>query len=204
MDPTNRESDGSSTQESGRAIFHVKANLLDAQGIQRVLTRIGHEILERHRELKGIALVGIRSRGEIVAKRLARILSDVGGLPVPVGALDITLYRDDLSMIDANPVVHATEIPFDVQGLKIVIVDDVLFTGRTVRAAMDALADLGRPESIELMVLVDRGHRELPIKPDYVGKNVPTSKRELVQVRLSETDGVDEVVLENRQPEMPT
>ncbi len=201
MDPMDREKEGSSTQERGRAVFHVKAHLLDAQGIQRALTRIGHEILERHRRLDGIALVGIRSRGEIVAQRLARILSDVGGLPVPVGALDITLYRDDLSLISASPVVHATEMPFDVNSSKIVIVDDVLFTGRTVRAAMDALADLGRPKSIELVVLVDRGHRELPIKADYVGKNVPTSKKELVQVRLSEIDGTDEVVLEDRRPE---
>lgn len=179
-----------------KAQARVKAHLLDAQGIQRILTRIGHEILERHRQLEGVALVGIRSRGEIVAQRLARILNEIGTTAVPVGALDITLYRDDLSLISASPVVHATEIPFDIQGRKVIIVDDVLFTGRTVRAAMDALADLGRPESIELAVLVDRGHRELPIRADYVGKNVPTSKKELVQVRLSEADGADEVVIE--------
>ncbi|MBI3615699.1 MAG: bifunctional pyr operon transcriptional regulator/uracil phosphoribosyltransferase PyrR [Candidatus Omnitrophica bacterium] len=178
----------------------LKAHLLDEQGIQKALTRIGHEILERHRQTQGIALIGIRSRGEMVAQRLARILNELGGTQVPVGALDITLYRDDLSLISASPVVHATDIPFDVQGRKIVIVDDVLFTGRTVRAALDALADLGRPESIELAVLVDRGHRELPIKADYVGKNVPTAQSELVQVRLKEVDGADEVVIESRRP----
>ncbi len=175
---------------------HVKAHLLDEQGIRRALTRMAHEILERHRVLERIALVGIRSRGEWIAKRLSTLLSEIDGTLVPVGALDITLYRDDLSLVAANPIVHSTEIPFDVTGRKIIFVDDVLFTGRTIRAAMDALTDLGRPQSIELAVLVDRGHRELPIKADYVGKNVPTSKGDLVQVRLTESDGVDEVVVE--------
>ncbi|MBI3333122.1 MAG: bifunctional pyr operon transcriptional regulator/uracil phosphoribosyltransferase PyrR [Candidatus Omnitrophica bacterium] len=174
----------------------MKGHLLDTGEIQRVLTRIGHEILERHRSAQRLALVGIRSRGEVVAQRLARILEEISGSTVPVGALDITLYRDDLSLISASPILRATEIPFDVNGQRIVVVDDVLFTGRTVRAALDALADLGRPESVELAVLIDRGHRELPIKADYVGKNVPTSKKELIQVRLTETDGTDEVVIE--------
>lgn len=174
----------------------VKARVMDAEGIRRALTRMAHEILERNPDGPNVALVGIRSRGEILAQRLAKSLGEIDENPVPVGALDITLYRDDLSRIAPNPVVHATEISFDVTDRKVIIVDDVLFTGRTVRAAMDALADLGRPESITLAVLVDRGHRELPIKADYVGKNIPTSKKELVQVRLVERDGVDEVVVE--------
>jgi len=175
----------------------VKARVMDAQGIRRALTRMAHEISERNPDGPNVALVGIRSRGEILAQRLAKSLGEIMEEgQVPVGALDITLYRDDLSRIAPNPVVHATEISFDVTDRKVIIVDDVLFTGRTVRAAMDALADLGRPEAITLAVLVDRGHRELPIRADYVGKNIPTSKKELVQVRLVEMDGVDEVVVE--------
>lgn len=160
------------------------------------MARMAHEILERHRDPERIVLVGIRSRGETLAQRLAKLLNEIEGAEVPVGALDITLYRDDLSLIAPSPVVHSTEIPFDISDRKAIIVDDVLFTGRTVRAALDAIADLGRPSVVELAVLVDRGHRELPIKADYVGKNIPTSKKELVQVRLKEIDGVDEVVIE--------
>lgn len=178
----------------------VKAQVLDSEGIRKVLVRIAHEIAERQPADAALALVGIRSRGELLAWRLARLLAEFTQVTVPVGALDITLYRDDLSLLSSNPVVHATEIPFDVTGRRLVIVDDVLFTGRTVRAAMDALADLGRPQTLELAVLVDRGHRELPIKADYVGKNMPTAREELVQVRLSESDGIDEVVIEERQP----
>ena len=178
----------------------VKAQVLDSEGIRKVLVRIAHEIAERQPADAALALVGIRSRGELLARRLARLLAEFTGVMVPVGALDITLYRDDLSLLSSNPVVHATEIPFDVTGRRLVIVDDVLFTGRTVRAAMDALADLGRPQTLELAVLVDRGHRELPIKADYVGKNLPTAREELVQVRLSESDGADEVVIEEKQP----
>lgn len=174
----------------------VKVHILDEEGIRRALARMAHEILERHPLPEKLAVVGIRSRGEILAQRLAKLIHQIEGLPVPVGALDITLYRDDLSLLYTNPVVRATEIPFDVSEKAVVVVDDVLFTGRTIRAAMDALMDLGRPTLIELAVLVDRGHRELPVKADYVGKNIPTSKRELVQVRLGETDGVDEVVIE--------
>ncbi len=183
-----------------KAQGRVKAHILDAQSIQRALARMTHEILERHPGVEAVALVGIRSRGEILAQRLAKLLTEIDGTSVPVGALDITLYRDDLSLQTPNPVVHATEIAFDVTGKKVIIVDDVLFTGRTVRAAMDALADLGRPESIELAVLVDRGHRELPIRADYVGKNIPTSRSELVQVRLAEVDGTDEVAVEEAAP----
>ncbi len=178
----------------------VKAQVLDGEGIRKVLVRIAHEIAERQPADAALALVGIRSRGELLARRLARLLEEFTRVMVPVGALDITLYRDDLGLLSSNPVVHATEIPFDVTGRRLVIVDDVLFTGRTVRAAMDALADLGRPQTLELAVLVDRGHRELPIKADYVGKNMPTAREELVQVRLSESDGIDEVVIEEKQP----
>ena len=174
----------------------VKTHLLDSQAIARAIVRIAHEILERHPDPTLLALVGIRSRGELLAQRLAAHLKKIDGTHAPVGALDITLYRDDLSLLAPNPVVHATDIPFDVSDRQVIIVDDVLFTGRTVRAAMDALMDLGRPVSIELAVLVDRGHRQLPIKADYVGKNVPTSRKESVQVRLSEADGADEVVIE--------
>ena len=180
----------------GGAVSFLKARILDEQGIERALTRMAHEILERHRDLKALALVGIRSRGEILAQRLVKLLKKLDPTDVPVGALDITLYRDDLSLVASNPIVHATEISFDVTGRTILIVDDVLFTGRTVRAGLDAVADLGRPKSIELGVLVDRGHRELPIKADYVGKNIPTSQKDLVQVRLVESDGADEVVIE--------
>ena len=174
----------------------MKAQVLDAEGIRKVFVRIAHEIVEKGRQTNQLCLVGIRSRGDHLAQRLAGLLQEISGKPVPVGVLDITLYRDDLSLQSPGPVVHSTEIPFDVTGRRVIVVDDVLFTGRTVRAAMDALTDLGRPESVELAVLVDRGHRELPIKADYVGKNLPTSKEELVQVRLQETDGVDEVVIE--------
>lgn len=174
----------------------VKAHVLDAEGVRRALTRMAHEMLERHPGGAELALVGIRSRGEMLARRLARLIKEIEQVAVPVGALDITLYRDDLSMKSANTVVQSTEIEFDITGKRVIIVDDVLFTGRTVRAAMDALADLGRPEQIELAVLIDRGHRELPIKADYVGKNIPTPRKELVQVRLSEMDRIDEVVIE--------
>ena len=176
----------------------TKVNVLDAEGIRKALTRIAHELLEKHQKPGQICLVGIRSRGELLARRLAGLLLEISGVAVPVGALDITLYRDDLGNGSSALVVRATEIPFDVTGRKVVVVDDVLYTGRTVRAAMDALVDLGRPESVELVALVDRGHRELPIRPDYVGKNLPTSKEQSVQVRLSEADGVDEVVIEEK------
>jgi pyrimidine operon attenuation protein/uracil phosphoribosyltransferase len=178
----------------------VKSVILDAEGIRRAFIRIAHEILEKHRAVEQIALVGIRSRGEFLAQRLAANLKELTGKPVLVGALDITLYRDDLSMLDANPIIRATEIPFDVTGKKVIIVDDVLFTGRTVRAAMDALIDLGRPETIELAVLIDRGHRELPVRADYIGKNVPTARQELVQVRLTEMDKAEEVTLGDPAP----
>lgn len=177
----------------------VKAKILDAEAMQRSLVRIAHEIVERHKQVDGLAIVGIRTRGAVLAERLARFVGEVAGHPVPVGILDITLYRDDLTTIAQQPVVRKTELPFKLDGRKIVLVDDVLFTGRTIRCAMDALIDFGRPQSMQLAVLIDRGHRELPIRADYVGKNVPTSLGELVQVRVQEIDGVDEVVLEERE-----
>jgi pyrimidine operon attenuation protein/uracil phosphoribosyltransferase len=161
----------------------------------RTLTRIAHEILERNRGVEEIALVGIRTRGVPIARRLAQAIKEINGHEVPTGALDITLYRDDLMRhaVGPQPVVRRTEIPFSIDGKRILLVDDVLYTGRTIRAALDALIDFGRPQSIQLVVLVDRGHRELPIKADYVGKNLPTAASESVQVHLTEIDGRDEV-----------
>jgi pyrimidine operon attenuation protein/uracil phosphoribosyltransferase len=171
---------------------------MDADRIGRTLARIAHEILERNKGVGELALVGVRSRGVPLAKRLARQIKEITGDEVPTGALDITLYRDDLmkNAVGPQPVVRRTEIPFSIDGRKILLVDDVLYTGRTTRAALDALIDFGRPKAIQLIVLVDRGHRELPIKADYVGKNLPTALDESVQVRLQEFDGRDEVVLE--------
>ncbi|MCA1559242.1 MAG: bifunctional pyr operon transcriptional regulator/uracil phosphoribosyltransferase PyrR [Acidobacteria bacterium] len=171
---------------------------MDADRMSRALTRIGHEILERNRGAAELALVGIRTRGVPIARRLARILHEINGDHVPTGALDITLYRDDLmrNPVGPQPVVRRTEIPFSIDNRRILLVDDVLYTGRTTRAALDALIDFGRPRAIQLVVLVDRGHRELPIKADYVGKNLPTSSRQSIQVRLQEIDGVDEVLIE--------
>ena len=170
--------------------------ILDAAAIDRSLTRIAHEIIERNKSLDGLSLVGIRTRGVPMAQRLAGKLGEIHSTEPPTGLLDINLYRDDLSLVaTAHPVLKKTEIPFEVDGSKIVLVDDVLFTGRTIRAALDALMDLGRPDWIQLAVLVDRGHREVPIRADYVGKNVPTSHDEQVEVHLKETDDKDEVML---------
>lgn len=172
-----------------------KAQILDENGIRRSLTRIAHEIVEKNKGIEGIILVGIRRRGVPLAERLAAIIEQTEGVRPPVGKLDITLYRDDLTVLSDQPILHSTDIPEHVDRKKIVLVDDVLFTGRTVRAAMDALIDLGRPTAIQLAVLIDRGHRELPIRADYIGKNVPTSKREEVLVKLAEVDGEDGVVI---------
>jgi pyrimidine operon attenuation protein/uracil phosphoribosyltransferase len=176
--------------------FHEKSRVMDAEAIRRALTRIAHEIVERHKGTDQLALIGIRTRGALLAQRLAREIETIDRHPVQVGVLDITLYRDDLSRIAPNPVVRATEIPFDVTDLQLVLVDDVLFTGRTIRAALNALNDLGRPKTIQLAVLIDRGHRELPIRADYVGKNIPTHAKEHVEVRLNELDEQEEVILE--------
>lgn len=170
--------------------------IMTAEEIRRATTRISHEIVEKQAGTAGLALVGIQRRGVPLARRIADAIAEHEGVRVPVGALDITFYRDDLSLVAQQPVVKGTDLPFDLNGSTVVLVDDVLYTGRTIRAAMDALVDFGRPQAIRLAVLVDRGHRELPIRPDFVGKNLPTAADELVHVRLTETDGVDEVVLE--------
>jgi pyrimidine operon attenuation protein/uracil phosphoribosyltransferase len=172
--------------------------VMDAERVGRSLARIAHEILERHAApltIDELALVGIRTRGVPIAKRLAQIILDLSGREIPTGALDITLYRDDLMRhaVGPQPVIRRTEVPFSIDDKRILLVDDVLYTGRTIRAALDALIDFGRPRSIQLVVLVDRGHRELPIKADYVGKNLPTSLSQSVQVHLREVDGRDEV-----------
>lgn len=174
------------------------AVVMDADRMSRTLTRIAHEILERNRGLDELALVGIRRRGVPLAKRIAHAIRDINGHEVPTGALDITLYRDDLMRhaVGSQPVIRRTEIPFSIDDKRILLVDDVLYTGRTIRAALDALIEFGRPKSIQLIVLVDRGHRELPIKADYVGKNLPTSSTQSVQVHLMEIDGRDEVEIE--------
>ena len=157
--------------------------------------RISHEIIERNKGVEDVILVGIRSRGVPMAERLAAAIEKIENVKVPVGMLDITLYRDDLSTLDYNPVVHGTEIDQDMSGKTVILVDDVLYTGRTIRAALDAIIDMGRPKAVQLAVLIDRGHRELPIRADFAGKNVPTSKKEVVNVQLVEQDGVDEVAI---------
>ncbi|KJS75308.1 MAG: bifunctional pyrimidine regulatory protein PyrR uracil phosphoribosyltransferase [Desulfotomaculum sp. BICA1-6] len=168
---------------------------MDSDGIRRVITRIAHEIIERNKGTGDLVLIGIRRRGVPLARRLADKIKEIEGSLVPVGVLDITLYRDDLTTMGHQPIVRQTEVTFSIDGKRVVLVDDVLFTGRTIRAALDAIIDLGRPRYIQLAALVDRGHRELPIRADYVGKNVPTSRREEVAVRLTETDEIDEVVI---------
>lgn len=175
--------------------FEPRARLLEAGDVRRAVTRIAHEILERNKGAADVALVGIAARGDDLARRLAQEIRRIEGADVPVGVLDITFYRDDIGLRAEAPEVHETRIPFDVTGWTVVLVDDVLFTGRTVRAALDALVDFGRPRSVQLAVLVDRGHRELPVRADYVGKNVPTRSDELVRVLLDEVDGIDAVEL---------
>ena len=172
-----------------------KALVLDEQAIGRALTRIAHQIIEKNKGIEDCVLVGIRTRGIYIAKRLALIIAQIEGSPIQVGELDITLYRDDLTKKTESqePLVKGSDIPFDISDKKVVLVDDVLYTGRTVRAGLDALMDLGRPASIQLAVLVDRGHRELPIRADYVGKNIPTSSNEKIVVELLEVDKVDQV-----------
>ena len=180
---------------TSRPRLREKAQVLDDAALDRALTRIAHEILERNGGAKDLAFVGLRTRGITIAQRLKDKIATIDGAQLPVGTLDITLYRDDLDMRGA-PVVRGTDIPFSIKGKTVVLVDDVLYTGRTIRAALDALIDLGRPGSIQLAILIDRGHRELPIRPDFIGKNLPTSRRESVAVRLKEHDGEDRVVIE--------
>jgi pyrimidine operon attenuation protein / uracil phosphoribosyltransferase len=172
-----------------------KTKILDKDSMAKTLERLAHEIIEKNKPIEEIAIVGIKNRGAYLGERLADKIEKLSGKRPPVGALDITLYRDDLTQVSEQPIVHATEIDFGIDGKNVILVDDVLYTGRTIRCALDALIDFGRPSKIQLAVLVDRGHRELPIRADYVGKNVPTSTKEVVEVRLAETDDKDEVVL---------
>ena len=172
-----------------------KNRIMDKDSLNRSLTRIAHEIIEKNKGIEDLLLFGIRRRGIPMAERIAEKIEKIEGKKVPVGILDITLYRDDLTTLADQPVVGKTEVPCSLQGKTIVLVDDVLYTGRTVRAALDAIIDIGRPKSIQLAVLIDRGHRELPIRADYVGKNIPTSKREQILVRMVEIDEIDEVMI---------
>jgi len=182
---TERKFKGMNTQE--------KIVVMGENEIKRTLVRIAHEIVEKNKGVNNLALIGIRTRGVFLAKRCAQEIFKIEKKEIPVGTLDITLYRDDLSIVARQPLVLNTEIPFDVSQKKIVLVDDVLYTGRTIRAAMDAMVDLGRPQVIQLAVLIDRGHREFPIRADFIGKNIPTSKKEIVKVKLREVDGEDKV-----------
>lgn len=182
----------------GGDILKIKAQLLDDKGIDRALKRIAHEIIEKNNGADKVVLVGIKTRGVPLAKRVAALIKEFEEIDVPVGLLDITLYRDDLTQQYEDPNLNNTKVDFSINNKVVVLVDDVLYTGRTVRAAMDAIVDIGRPNAIQLAVLIDRGHRELPIRADFVGKNVPTSKGEVVSVKLSETDGEDKVVIGER------
>ena len=174
----------------------VKKNvIMDADAMRRAIVRIAHEIIERNKGVDNVVLVGIRTRGVPIAERLAAAIKEIEKVELPVGMLDITLYRDDLSTLAYNPVCHGTEIDFDVDGKTVILVDDVLYTGRTIRCALDAILDMGRPKAIQLAVLIDRGHRELPIRADFAGKNVPTSHKEAIEVYLAEQDSVDEVAI---------
>lgn len=172
-----------------------KAVIMDSVGMRRALTRIAHEIIEKNKGVENVALIGIRRRGVPLAERLAEKIAEIEGKEVPIGVLDITLYRDDLTTISTQPVIHRTEISFPVKDKVLILVDDVLYTGRTIRAALDAIMDLGRPQAIQLAVLIDRGHRELPVRADYIGKNVPTSKKEIISVKLTEFDEKEKVVI---------
>lgn len=172
-----------------------KNRIMDQDGIRRAISRVSHEIVEKNKGTSDLVLIGIRTRGVPLAERIQKRIWEFEKEQLPLGLLDITLYRDDLSTIDVQPVLHETKVPFSIEGKTVILIDDVLFTGRTVRAALDALIDLGRPSKIQLAVLIDRGHRELPIRADYVGKNVPTSRREIISVCLEETDGNEEVLL---------
>ena len=173
-----------------------QVQLMDDKAINRAITRIAHEILEKNKGARDIILIGIKTRGVPLANRLAKRIKDIEDIQVDVGMVDITLYRDDLSKQSIDPIIHGSKIDYSINNKKVILVDDVLFTGRTVRAALDALVDMGRPQSIQLAILVDRGHRELPIRADYVGKNVPTSKEEIVKVKLEETDNINLVTIE--------
>ncbi|HTY08618.1 MAG TPA: bifunctional pyr operon transcriptional regulator/uracil phosphoribosyltransferase PyrR [Candidatus Edwardsbacteria bacterium] len=179
----------------------AKAVIMDAKQMERALVRIAHEIIERNKGTADLAVIGIKRRGSTLGKRIAGVIDKIEKTEVPYGALDITFYRDDLQTIAHQPVVNQTEVAFDVTGKVVILVDDVLYTGRTVRAAIDEILDFGRPKRIELAVLIDRGHRELPVKADYVGKNVPTSQHEIIGVRTKEEDGEEKVIIKERAPD---
>lgn len=182
--------------------MQIKAKIMDQQAMDRALTRIAHEIVEVNKGTADVYLVGIQRRGVPLARRIAAKIKDIEGQSPAVGVLDITFYRDDLSLLSEDPVVTGTQISCDLQQVRVVLVDDVLFTGRTVRSAIEALFDMGRPKAIQLAVLIDRGHRELPIRPDFIGKNVPTSSSELISVEVNEIDSQDQVVLlDSSEPE---
>lgn len=176
--------------------MHQKAQVMNAEDIRRALMRIAHEILERnHQHIAALVLVGVKSRGDTLAHRIAQNLERIENVEIKVGAIDVTLYRDDINLYETQMQVNSTEIPFDITGKRVILVDEVLYTGRTIRAAMDALMDFGRPAAIQLAALVDRGHRELPISADYIGKNVPTARKEFVRVQLVEEHGVDAAII---------
>ncbi|HNR69276.1 MAG TPA: bifunctional pyr operon transcriptional regulator/uracil phosphoribosyltransferase PyrR [bacterium] len=173
----------------------IKAKIIDAEGVQRTIVRLAHEVIERNRGVRDIVVIGLRTRGVAIGRRLVEKVKEIEKTSVPFGVLDVTLYRDDFRRRLKQPVVQVSDIPFDIDEKQVILVDDVLYTGRTLRAALDALMDLGRPASVQVVVLVDRGHREMPIRADYVGKNIPTSVGEEIQVRLKEEDGEDCVLL---------
>jgi pyrimidine operon attenuation protein/uracil phosphoribosyltransferase len=179
-----------------------KAEIMDERGIMRAVTRIAHEIIEKNKGVENVCLIGIQRRGVPLARLIASKIKDVEGKEVKVGILDITFYRDDLSMLSEHPVVNGTEINFQVTDKIVVLVDDVIYTGRTARAAIDAIMDIGRPRMIQLAILIDRGHRELPIRADYIGKNVPTSRAEIINVKLQDIDGVNVVTISDFEPGM--
>ncbi|OPX43251.1 bifunctional protein PyrR [Ruminiclostridium hungatei] len=176
-----------------------KTEIMDESAISRAITRISHEIIEKNKGVEKLVLIGIQRRGVPLAQRIAEKIKSVESREIPVGILDITLYRDDLSLLSEHPVINGTEINFDIANKKVVLVDDVIYTGRTVRAAIDAIMDINRPQMIQLAVLIDRGHRELPIRADYVGKNVPTSRSEIVHVNVLEIDGENSVTISNKE-----
>ncbi len=188
---------------SGKVFFLeawlARKNVLTKEEIDRAVTRMSHEILEKNKGSEDLVIIGVRTRGYALAERIAQAINRIDSVSLPVGALDITLYRDDLSMVSEQPIMHKTEIDFDIEGKTVILVDDVLYTGRTIRCALDALVDFGRPKTIQLAILVDRGHRELPIRADYVGKNLPTSQNELVQLNLEEIDKEDSVFIEEAE-----
>jgi len=175
--------------------MHVKSKTVDQLGLERIITRIAHEILERNKGSKNIVLMGMRTRGEFLAKRIFQKLKEIENIELPIGVLDVTLYRDDFRTRLKQPEVSVTNITFDINGKDVILIDDVLYTGRTVRSALNALMDLGRPNTIQLFALVDRGHRELPIRADYVGKNIPTATDEEIKVKMNEIDGEDAIYL---------